>query len=75
MLKELKGTLQRVNSITVRADLKSVKSMTDGFYCFYWGNDFFLALQSVPGKSCMHNELYRKALEVIDLHIIIVIGT
>lgn len=29
MYKELKATLQRVNSITVRADLKSVKSMTD----------------------------------------------
>lgn len=53
------GTLQRVNSITVRADFKSVKSMTDGYYSSNWWNDhvsFILCAR----KNCMHNELYRK---------------
>lgn len=74
MLRELKGTLQRVNSITVRVDFKSVKSMADGYYSFYWGNDH-VSFIVCARKNCMQNELHRKALEVIDLHIIIMIGT
>lgn len=68
------GTLQRVNSITVRADFKSVKSMTDGYYSSNWGNDhvsFILCAR----KNCIHNELYRKPWEVNNLRIINVIDT
>lgn len=40
LLRSEKGTLRRADAITARADLRSVKSMADGYYRPYWGNNY-----------------------------------
>ena len=72
LLKELMGDLQRVNSITAEGRLKVCK-INDRciLFPFTGGMIMFLCQEK------MHAELalYRKALQMIDLRIIVVIGT